>query len=131
MINRLQVLQKSFSARIFLTLILTMVCMAVLFDFIFISMQKKNYQIIHGAHATTTVRMFAHTIRLAVFIEDIEEMLAPVEGLLRQDDVIEVVIWNKEGKALLQKTKKPAGKMYIKTDSMDLQMVLDYRATRA
>ncbi len=124
MINRFYALRNSFSAKIILILIVIMVCMAFLFDFILISVQKKTYHSTLNAQGTTLVRMLAHTIRLAVFAENEEELLAPVEGLLLQDNVVEVVIWNKEGMVLLQKTKDPTGKFRINAKSEDIQAVL-------
>ncbi len=124
MINRFHALRNSFSAKIILILIVIMVCMAFLFDFILISVQKKTYHSSLDAQGTTLVRILAHTIRLAVFAENEEELLAPVEGLLLQDNVVEVVIWNKEGMVLLQKTKDPTGQFRINTKSENIQAVL-------
>ncbi len=124
MINRFYSLRNSFSAKIILILIVIMVVMAGLFDIILISVQKKTYQSSLDAQGTTLVRMLAHTIRLAVFAENEKELLAPVEGLLLQDNVVEVVIWNKEGMVLLQKTKHPKGRLHINAKSEDIQAVL-------
>ncbi len=121
MINRFHVLRKSFAAKVITILIVAMVCMAALFDFMLITMQKNTYYSSHKNHGATLTRMLAHTVGLAVFIEDGNEMLVAVEGVMLQEDVVEVVILGKEGQLLLQKTKDPTGKLCITLNSMDLQ----------
>ncbi len=126
MISGFFALQKSFSAKIILFLVVTMVCMATLFDLVLIDMQKKTYQSSLDAHGATLIRMLAHSVRLAVFTENEDEMRGPVEGLLQQDDVVEVVIWNEEGKVLLQKTKDPSGRLRIDPKFREIQTVPDF-----
>ncbi|CAK8714992.1 histidine kinase [Candidatus Electrothrix aarhusensis] len=118
------VLPKSFSAKIFLFLIVTMVCMGSLFNIVLISIQKRAYKASYDAHGATLIRLLAHSIRLAVFIGNEDEMHAPVSGLLQQDDVFEVVIWNKEGEVLLQKTKDPTGRLRSTGKSREMSMAL-------
>lgn len=124
MIKRFRRLQMSFSAKIIFLLIITMVCMSAIFNIILISVQKEALKSSLNTQGTSLVRMLAHTVRLAVFTENSNEMLAPVEGLFLQDDVVEVVIWNTEGKVLLQKTKDPAEKLRVNAESEDIQAVL-------
>ncbi len=122
--NTFLALPKSLSAKIFLFLIVTMVCMAALFDVVLISIQKKTYKSSHDAHGATLIRLLAHSIRLAVFTEDEDEMRAPVSGLLLQDDVIEVIIWNEDWEVLLQKTKDPVGRLRIIGKPREMATVL-------
>ncbi|MCI5221956.1 MAG: hypothetical protein D3924_04630 [Candidatus Electrothrix sp. AR4] len=122
--NTFLVLPKSFSAKIFFLLIVTMVCMASLFDIFLINMQKKTYKSSHDANGATLIRLLAHSIRLAVFTENENEMRAPVSGLLQQDDVLEVVIWNEDWEVLLQKTKNPAGRLRIIGKPREMPTVL-------
>ena len=89
------VLPKSFSAKIFLFLIVAMVSIVSLFNIVLIGIQKKTYKSSYDAYGVTLIRLLAHSIRVPVFTEDKEEMLVPVSGLLQQDDVFEVVVWNK------------------------------------
>ncbi len=125
MINGFLALQKSFSAKIIVFLIVTMVCMAAIFDFVLITMQKKSYHSSLDAQGMTLTRMLAHSVRLAVFTENTDDMRDPVGGLLLQKDVVEVVIWNKDEKILLQKSKHPTGRLRVNPESMEIQTFLD------
>ncbi|MCI5143159.1 MAG: hypothetical protein D3909_15820, partial [Candidatus Electrothrix sp. ATG1] len=127
--NTFLVLPKSFSAKIFLFLIVTMVCIVSLFNLFLISIQKKTYKSSHDAHGATLVRLLAHSISLAVVTDNKDEMYASVSGLLQQNDVFEVVIWNKDWKVLLQKTKDPNGKLRIIEKPFEIQMVIDEHDT--
>ena len=111
MIKHFQVLQKSFGARILLILIVTMIFLAIILDLILFNMQKKTYQNALDAHGQTLVRMLADTVNIAVFTENRDAMLGPVNGLLLQDDVVEVLLWSREGKILLQENKNPVWKV--------------------
>jgi len=124
MINRFQILQKSFGGRIILILIVAMLFLAVALNFILINMQKKNYRATLDAHGQLLVRMLADTINIAVFTENRDEMLPPVKVLLLQDDVVEVLIWNKEGRMLLQEKKNPGRISGINIKSKHTQPVL-------
>lgn len=131
MIKHFQVLQKSFGARIVLILIVTMLFLAIILDFILFNMQKRTYRAALDAHGQTLVRMLADTIDIAVFTENRDEMLGPVKGLLLQDDVLEVLIWNKEGTILLQENKDQSGRSGINVKSADTQAVLAVLATQS
>ena len=80
--NTFLVLPKSLSAKIVLFLIVTMMCMAALFNIALISIQKKAYRTSYDAHGAILIQLLAHSIGLAVFTENKDEMRAPVSGLL-------------------------------------------------
>ena len=122
--NTFLVLPKSLSAKIFFLLIVTMVCMTALFNIVLISIQQKAYKTSYDAHGATLIRLLAHSIRVAVFTENTDEMRAPVFGLLLQDDVFEVVIWNEDWEVLLQKTKDPTRRLRIIGKPMEMPTVL-------
>ncbi|MDU9047415.1 MAG: ATP-binding protein [Candidatus Electrothrix sp. Rat3] len=106
-------LPKSLSTKIFFFLIVAMVCIVSLFNIVLINIQKKTYKSSYDVYGTTLIRLLAHSIRVAVFAEDKDEMFVPVSGLLQQDDVFEVVIWNKDGEVLLEKAKDSTKKLHL------------------
>ncbi len=128
MIKDFLALQKSFSARIIFLLIVTMVVMAVLFDLVLISMLNKAYRSTHDDHGASLIRLLAHSVRLPVYTENEEELSGPVNGLLLQEDVVEVVVCNKEGRVLLQKTKSSIEKPFIDVETEKIKAVLDQLA---
>ncbi|MCI5121678.1 MAG: hypothetical protein D3908_10905, partial [Candidatus Electrothrix sp. AUS4] len=103
--NTFPFLPKSFSAKIFFFLIVSIVCIVSVFNIVLINIQKKNYKSSYDAYGATLIRLLAHSIRVAVFAEDPNEMLIPVSGLLQQDDVFKVIVWNKDREVLLQQLK--------------------------
>lgn len=115
---------KSFSTKIFFLLIIALVCLAMLFNIALISIQKKTYKTSYDAHGATLIRLLAHSIGLAIYTEDKDEMRAPVRGMLQQDDVVEVVIWSANGELLQQKTKDPGQKKRIIAEPMKIPEVL-------
>ncbi|MCW5203453.1 hypothetical protein VU12_11000 [Desulfobulbus sp. US4] len=123
--NSFLVLPKSLSAKIVLFLIVTMMCMAALFNIALISIQKKAYRTSYDAHGAILIQLLAHSIGLAVFTENKDEMRAPVSGLLELDDVFEVVIWNKDWEVLLQETKDPTGRLRVIGKPMEMPTVLN------
>ena len=56
-------------AKMLIALVVFMICMAILFNFILINIQKKTLQTSYNANGVTMVQMLAYTIRLAVFAE--------------------------------------------------------------
>ena len=116
--------RRSFAAKLITLLIVTMICLSALFDWQLINMLKKNYRASYGTHGLSLVRMLAHSLKLAVFFENMEGITAPVQGLMLQEDVIEVVVWDKDGQVLLQKTKKPGGRLRIKAKSAETEAVM-------
>ncbi|WLE95804.1 MAG: ATP-binding protein [Candidatus Electrothrix communis] len=123
--NSFLVLPKSLSAKIVLFLIVTMMCMAALFNIALISIQKKAYRTSYDAHGAILIQLLAHSIGLAVFTENKDEMRAPVSGLLELDDVFEVVIWNKDWEVLLQETKDLTGRLRVIGKPMEMPTVLN------
>jgi signal transduction histidine kinase len=113
MIKNFLVLPRSFGAKIFFFLLVTMVCMATLSLIVLISMQNKRFKSSYNAQRAALIRLIAHSVNIAVITENEGEMHAPVAGLLQQNDVVEVVIWNDDWKVLLQKTKDTAGRLRI------------------
>ncbi len=113
MIKRLFSVKKNFIAKILIILITTMTITAILFDIILINIQKKTFQASYNANGTTIVHMLAHTIKLAVFTENIDEMRSSIEGVMLHDDVIEVAVFDTNNKVLSQKTKDKTGNLYI------------------
>lgn len=116
--------RKSFATKLITLLIVTMICLSALFDWQLINIHKKNYRESYGTHGLSLVRMLAHSIRLAVFFENEEEITVPVQGLMLQEDVIEIVVWGKGGQVLLQKTKDPSGRLRIKAKSEETEAVI-------
>ncbi|XCN73445.1 MAG: ATP-binding protein [Candidatus Electrothrix aestuarii] len=112
---------KSLSAKIFFFLIISMVCIIAVFNIILIDIQKRTYKSSHDAHGATLMRLLVHSVTLPVITERKADISASVSGLLQQDDVLEVVIWNKEGQVLLQETKDPKAPKSITKSALEIE----------
>ncbi|MCD6388814.1 MAG: hypothetical protein J7L69_05330 [Desulfobulbaceae bacterium] len=90
----------SFSGRIFISLFLTMLILALLFNMLFIDLQKQLLTEQTISEGKGQAELLAYTVRLGVFAENKEQLRLPVEAILAQQDVLRVAIFNKEGKML-------------------------------
>lgn len=113
MSNTFLVFSKSLSAKIFFFLIVAMVCIVSLFNIVLISIQKATHRSYYDSYGATLIRLLSHSVSLAVVTENKDEVYTAVLGLLQQDDVVEVVIWNKDWEVLFQTTKEPNGRVRI------------------
>jgi signal transduction histidine kinase len=111
--NSFLFLPKSLSGKIFLVLIVAMVCIVSVFNVVLIDIQKKTYKASYDAYGATLIRLFVHSISFAVATEKKDQMHDPVSGMLQQNDVLEVVVWDKDWKLFFQKTNDLAGKLCI------------------
>ncbi|MEA3546617.1 MAG: ATP-binding protein [Thermodesulfobacteriota bacterium] len=90
----------SFSGRIFISLFLTMLTLALLFNMLFIDLQKQLLTEHTISEGKGQAELLAYTVRLGVFAENKEQLRLPVEAILAQKDVLRVAIFNNEGKML-------------------------------
>ena len=93
--------QKSFSGRIFISLFLAMLTLALLFNMLFIDLQKQLLTEQTISEGMGQAKLLAYTVRLGVFAENKEQLRLPAEAILTQEDVLRVIIFNKKGEILL------------------------------
>ncbi len=122
--NTFLVLPKSFSGKMFCFLIVAMVCIVSLFNIVLISLQKEIYKSSYDVYGATLIRLLAHSISIAVYTENKNDMRVPVSGLLKQNDVVEVVVWNKDRELLYQETKNPTGRLLITGKPIEMSSAL-------
>ena len=111
--NSFLFLPKSLSGKIFLLLIVAMVCIVSVFNVVLINIQKKTYRASYDAYGATLIRLFVHSISFAVTVKEKNQMHDPVSGMLQQNDVLEVVVWDKDWKLFFQTTNDITGKFHI------------------
>ena len=96
----------SFSGRIFISLFLTMLILALLFNMLFIDLQKQLLSEQTISEGKGQAELLAYTVRLGVFAENKEQLRLPAEAILIQKDVLRVAIFNKKGKMLFALEKQ-------------------------
>ena len=99
-------IRESFVAKICLTLISVILVLAFLFDLLLIRLQQSAYEQENIKHGLSLVRLLAQSVRVAVFTENEQDFIMPVDSILGQEDVVEAAIFNNEG-ALLFRRQQP------------------------
>jgi signal transduction histidine kinase len=99
-------IRESFVAKISLTLIAVILVLALLFDLLLIRLQRTAYEQENIKHGLSLVRLLAQSVRIAVFSENNQDFIMPVNAIMSQDDVVEAVIYNNEGVMLYSRKKQ-------------------------
>lgn len=118
-------LPKSFRARMIVTLVVPMAVIVLCLDLYLISMQKKAYVSSLDLQGESLVRMLAHTIRVPIFTENMDEMVIPVQGLMLQQNIVAVTIWNKDKKLLFKEIQNGPKKTVFTLSDTSLQKILN------
>ena len=93
----------SFSGRIFISLFLAMLTLALLFNMLFIDLQKQLLTEQITNEGKGQAELLAYSVRLGVFAEDMEQLRLPAEAILTRNNVLRVAIFNKEGELLFSR----------------------------
>ncbi len=99
-------IRQSFVAKISLTLVAVVLVLAVLFDLLLIRLQRKAYEEENIKHGISLVRLLAQSVRVAVFSENNQDFIMPVNAILGHEDVVEADIFNNEGAMLFSRKKQ-------------------------
>ncbi|MBU4263358.1 MAG: hypothetical protein KKC76_15990 [Proteobacteria bacterium] len=99
-------IRESFVAKISITLISVVIVLAFLFDLMLIRLQQKAYEDENIKHGLSLVRLLAQSVRIAVFSENNQDFIMPVNSILGHDDVVEADIFNNEGVMLFSRKKQ-------------------------
>jgi|GEM_PF-2830949 len=99
-------IRESFVAKISLTLVAVVLVLAVIFDLLLIRLQKKAYEEENIKHGLSLVRLLAQSVRMAVFTENEQDFIMPVNAILGHEDAVEADIFNNEGAMLFRRVKK-------------------------
>ena len=130
MISKWIALPKSFRTRMIVTLVVPMAVIVLCLDLYLINMQKKAYLSSLDIQGKSLVRMLAHTIRISIFTENTGEMLIPVQGLMLQQNIVAVTIWNKDQKILFQEIQDGPHKTSVTLSEPLLQRILNDKKGR-
>lgn len=91
-----------FGVRVFLCLGLSMAFLIILFNFITIRSQQKLLTLSMVKEGENLTNLLADTVRLGVFSENTELLVAPVQAILKQHGVLNVKVLNKNGNTLFE-----------------------------
>ncbi len=98
-------LGETFAAKIFLVIILLVLFLSGSFTVFFVHNQLKSLTDVLVREGEVLARSLAYTVRLGVFAENRNLLKDPVDGVLLNDEVRQVSVYNSKGKLLEEKRK--------------------------
>ncbi len=119
-LNLLKTLNENFRIKIFAAITLFIFVISVSFTSLFIHHQIKALtdNLIKGGKVLASV--LAYNSRIGVFSENKDLLEGPAEGIFQQEDVLEVLVFNLDGK-LLKSKERPGIKIIKKSIERDEQ----------
>lgn len=102
-------LGETFAVKIFLVIILLVLFLSVSFTAFFVHNQWKSLTDVLVREGEVLAKSLAYTVRLGVFAENQDLLKDPVEGVLLNDEVLQVAIFNSNGKLLEEKRRGGVG----------------------
>lgn len=101
--------KENFSARIFIVIALLIITISVAFTVFFVHQQSKSIKESLVKEGELLAKTLAYNGRLGVFAENEDLLKDPVEGVMHNDDVARVRVFNYEGMTLTDWHKKEEG----------------------
>jgi hypothetical protein len=101
-------LSETFAAKIFLVIILLILFLSVSFTAFFVHNEWKSLTAVLVRQGEVLAKSLAYTVRLGVFAENPDLLKNPVDGVLQNNEVLQVSIFNSNGKLLAEKRKGSA-----------------------
>jgi len=118
-LHLLKVLKESFGLKVFATFTLLIFIISFSFTFFFIGYQRDYLRDTLIKKGKLLAEILAYNSRLGVFSENKEMLKIPVEGIFQQEGVLEVSVFNLEGKLLTKVERSETGlpKTSVKEDA--------------
>jgi signal transduction histidine kinase len=114
----------TFAAKIFLVIISLILVMSVAFTAFFVHNQWESQTDILVRQGDVLAKLVAYNARLGVFAENPELLKDPVEGVLQNNEVLQVAIFNLNG-ALLQEQRRKGSEQQGKDFVLDGKKMSD------
>lgn len=111
-------LGETFAAKIFLVIILLIFFLSVSFTVFFVHNQSKSLADVLVREGEVLAKSLAYTVRLGVFAENRDLLKDPVDGVMLNNEVLQVSVFNSNGKLLEEKRKGDVG---TRNDALLLQ----------
>jgi signal transduction histidine kinase len=99
----------TFAAKIFLVIICLILVMSVAFTAFFVHNQRKSQTDVLVRQGEVLAKLLAYNARLGVFAENPELLKDPVDGVMQNNEVLQVSIFSLSGKLLKEHRKKGSG----------------------
>ncbi|MRR05711.1 MAG: response regulator [Deltaproteobacteria bacterium] len=98
-------LSETFAAKIFLVIILLILFLSVSFTAFFVHNEWKSLTAVLVRQGEVLAKSLAYTVRLGVFAENPDLLKNPLDGVLQNNEVLQVSVFNSGGKLLAEKRK--------------------------
>lgn len=111
----LNILKRSFRARVFSIVVGTLILMTVSFAALYISHETNFHKARLVENGTILAKLLAENARLGVFSENEDLLRDPIAAILRQEDVSSVAVFTLEGNLLKNRQKDYAQNTKVRT----------------
>ncbi|MHC1697348.1 MAG: ATP-binding protein [Geobacteraceae bacterium] len=101
----LRKLSETFAVKIFLVIISLVLFLSVSFTAFFVHNQWKSLTDVLVREGEVLAKSLAYTVRLGIFAENRELLKDPIDGVLLNDEVLQVAVFNSNGKLLEEKRR--------------------------
>jgi hypothetical protein len=108
-LNLFQVLNENFRVKIFVTFVLVIFLISLSFTLFFLHRQSKSLTDALIKNGNLLTGVLAFNSRIGVFSESNDLLEVAADGILRQEGIVQVSIFNVEGKLLKSKEKPEIG----------------------
>lgn len=96
---------ETFAAKIFVVIIVLVLVLSTAFTGFFVHSQWLSHSAALNRQGEVLAKLLAYTVRLGVFAENPDLARDPVQGVLQNSEVVSVILYNANGKVLLEKRK--------------------------
>lgn len=96
---------ETFAAKIFVVIIVLVLVLSAAFTGFFVRSQWLSHSAALNRQGEVLAKLLAYTARLGVFAENPDLARDPVQGVLQNSEVVSVILYNANGKVLLEKRK--------------------------
>lgn len=111
----LNILKRSFRARVFSIVVAVLILMTVSFAALYITHETNFHNTRLVENGTILAKLFAEDVRLGVFSENEGLLRDPIDVILRQEDVSSVAVFTLEGNLLKNRQKSNAENRKVST----------------
>jgi two-component system, NtrC family, sensor kinase len=100
--NLRQLIRENFSLKIYLSFLMAIILISGIFNLVFFQWQKEYLKQEITGQGQLLARVLAHNAVLGVFSENENQLQAPMQSIMKQQDVLTVAVYNHDGELLAQ-----------------------------
>jgi PAS domain S-box-containing protein len=122
-----KILFEHFAAKVFVIFSALLIIISLSFAAFFVRQQGQSMEEALQRNGSLLSKLLAYNSRIGVYSENKEELIKPVDGVIRQEDVLKVSLFNLDGVILIEQIKSGTDifERSEKDDPAELKRVMD------